>query len=133
MNIIRTIDNPQIGDVFELLVYPDPIWRYALVFNIVGNAIFLRPFDIVDPTHCIEEDPATKAGLRLNPSNTHFVRTFEYTTERIRDVNGVLRYNYPIPLINPSASGGSKRHRLRKRSNKKRNKSKKHNKYKNRK
>lgn len=77
----------------------------SLVFNIVGNAIFLRPFDIAHPTNCIEEGPATKAGLRLNSSNTHFVRTFEYTTERIRDVSRVLRYNYTIPLINPSVSG----------------------------
>lgn len=37
MNILRTINNPEIGDVFELFVPPDPIWRYTSVYNIVGN------------------------------------------------------------------------------------------------
>jgi hypothetical protein len=125
MNVLRTIDNPQIGDVFELFVPPDPIWRYALIYNIIGNTVFLRPFDMADPTHCIEEDPATKAGLGLNPLNTHFVRTFEYTNVKIRDYNGVLRYYHePAPII-PKAAGSIKKRRFRKRSNKKRSKSKK--------
>ena len=112
MNVLRTINNPEIGDVFELLVPPDPVWRYALITNIIGNAIFLKPFDMADPTHCVEEDPATAGGFRLNPSNTQFVRSFEYTNSRIRDYNGVLRYYYPPPPP-PPASGGSKRNRLR--------------------
>jgi hypothetical protein len=80
---------------------------------------------MADPTHCIEEDPATKAGLGLNPLNTHFVRTFEYTNVKIRDYNGVLRYYHePAPII-PKAAGSIKKRRFRKRSNKKRSKSKK--------
>lgn len=122
MNVLHTINNPEIGDVFELLVPPDPIWRYALVINIMGNTIFLRPFDMADPTHLVEEDPATARGFGLNPSNTHFVRNFEYTNLRIRDYNGILRYYYPPPPP-PSAAGGkrtTKRRCLRKRSNKSR-------------
>ena len=121
MNILRTIDNPQIGDVFEVFVPPEPMWRYALVYNIIGNTVFLRPFDMTDPTHCIEEEPATKTGLGLNPSNTHFVRTFEYTNVKMRDGNGVLRYYHGPPPITPKAAGGTKKRRFkRKRSNKKR-------------
>ncbi len=124
MNVLHTINNPEIGDVFELLVPPDPVWRYALVINIIGTTIFLRPFDMADPTHFVEEDPATAGGFRLNPSNTQFVRSFEYTNLRIRDYNGVLRYYYPPPPP-PPAAGGYKSRRLRKRRYKKRGKSKK--------
>ena len=81
---------------------------------------------MADPTHCIQEDPATAEGFGLNPSNTQFVRSFEYTNLRIRDYNGVLRYYYPPPPP-PSASGGSKRNRLRRKrkGTKKRGKSRK--------
>jgi hypothetical protein len=127
MNGLPTIDNSEIGDVFELLNPPHPIWRYALVKYIVGNTKRLTPFDMNDPTHFIIEDPATAGGFGLNPSNTQFVRTFEYTPERRLDGNGVLRYYYPPPPP-PPASGGSKRRSLRrKRSNKKRGKSRKQN------
>jgi hypothetical protein len=126
MNDLRTIDNAKIGDVFELLNPPAPIWRYALVKYIRDNNKRLTPFDMTDPTHFIIEDPATAGGFGLNPSNTQFVRTFEYTDERRLDGNGVLRYYHGPPPIIPNAAGGTKRCRLRKRKcSKKRGKSKK--------
>jgi hypothetical protein len=128
MNVLRTIYNPEIGDVFELLDPPHPIWRYALVKHIVGNTKRLTPFDMNDPTHFIIEDAATAEGFRLTPSNTQFVRTFDYTPERRVDGNGILRYYYPPPPP-PPASGGkrtTKRRSLRrKRTNKKRSKTRK--------
>lgn len=126
MNGLHTIDNSEIGDVFELLNPPDPIWRYALVKHIIGNTKRLTPFDINDPTHFIIEDPATAGGFGLNPSNTQFVRTFDYTPERRLDGNGVLRYYYPPPPP-PPAAGGYKSRRLRRKRkcSKKRSKSRK--------
>lgn len=130
MNVLRTINNPEIGDIFELLNPPEPIWKYAVVTSIEG-AINLQPFDLADPSRFVippaRAVPPTAGGFELNPLNTRFVREFPYTSKHTLDQNGVLRYYTGPKPINPPGAGGSKRHRLRRRrkSSKKRGKSRK--------
>lgn len=130
MNVLRTINNPEIGDIFEIFNPPVPIWKYAVVTRIEGD-INLQPFDLADPSRFVippaETLPATAGAYGLNPFNTRFVREFPYTRKHTLDQNGVLRYYAGPKPINPPGAGGSKRHRLRRKrkGTKKRGKSRK--------
>jgi hypothetical protein len=126
MNVLHTINNPEIGDIFELLNPPEPIWTYAVVTRIEGGDINLQPFDLVNPSHFVIPPalavPPTAEGFGLNPVNTRFVLNFPYTHRHKMGPNGFLIYDPGRPPTKPPPAGGSKKRSIRR----KRKGSKKH-------